>query len=128
MAHADTIDFDAPDEEFVAQLKANREFEDGLQPAIDGARVRIRRVDLLARRSQRRLPVTATPHLRARSRQPRRNVRSARRRARAPASSSGDDSPPEPPPSGSWNFLIFASRRMLAHELRREARWRRAAA
>ena len=57
----------------------------------------------------------------------RRNVRTAPRRARAPASSSAGDLPDPPPPGGIWAYLALASARMVAHERRREARWRRGA-
>ena len=68
---------------------------------------------------------TATPARAARSRAPRRrNVRTAARRARAPASRSSGDTDPEPS-SRIWLDLAVASRRMLEHERRREARWRK---
>ena len=54
-------------------------------------------------------------------------VRSAPRRARAPASPSESDSP-EPPLGGIWAYLPRASARMAAHEARREARWRKGVA
>lgn len=64
---------------------------------------------------------TVTPQ--TRSREPRRHGRGRAHRPRGP--SAGDDSP-EPPRS--WGFVAVASRRMLEHERRREARWRRTAA
>jgi hypothetical protein len=131
--HADTIDFDAPEEEFVAQLKANRVFEDSLQPAVDEARARIRRADVLARGPQRRPSALASvPRARARTRAPRRNVRSQRQRARAPASSSEDSEPPlalavAATTATRWLGLDVASARMLEHERRRWAARRLAA-
>ena len=42
VAHVDTIDFDAPEDEFCAQLKADSEFSERLQPQIDEAEARLR--------------------------------------------------------------------------------------
>ena len=46
---------------------------------------------------------------------------------RGPPSSSSDEDPPQPPLGGTWDFLARASARMVAHEARREARWRKGA-
>jgi hypothetical protein len=130
VAHAESIDFDAPEEEFIAQLKANRAFEDSLEPEIEQARERVRRADVFANRrervakTQRSLATfAARPRGATRVRGRRRNVRTLSRRTHGPPSSAEDSEPP----SASWTFIALASRRMLQHERRREARWRRRA-
>ena len=54
-----------------------------------------------------------------------RTVRTVTRRAHSPPGSSSDGDSADPPLGGVWAYLARASVRMVAHEARREARWRK---
>lgn len=68
-------------------------------------------------------PQYALPVTRPRTR----SVRRTTAPTRGDPSPSGEDSPEPPPPSRIWLDLAAASARMVAHEARREARWRKGA-
>ena len=123
VAHAEhTIDFNASDEEFAAQLRANREFEAGLKPQVEEARKRVRLVHAVIRRP-RPLQAFVTPRRHVSAPRPRgQRARRTSAPTRGSPTSSRDSDSPGPPLGGDWDFLGRASERMAAHLRRRGAK------
>ena len=123
VANAEKIDPDAPDDEFAAQLRANREFERALEPRIEAARARVRAADTLSRvraqstRSEIRQRDHGRNAPRGRRAPRRRTTRAAP--AHGPPSRQSSDDDPDPEPVAALAGLRDAAIRAWAHEQRR---------